>query len=31
MKEATGMLVLVGVVLLLGGYLLYALVHPEKF
>ena len=31
MKEATGMLVLAGVVLLLGGYLLYALVHPEKF
>ena len=31
MKEAPGMLVLAGVVLLLGGYLLYALVHPEKF
>jgi len=25
------MLVLAGVVLVLGGYLFYALVHPEKF
>ena len=30
-KEGISMLALGIVALLLGGYLLYALVHPEKF
>ena len=30
-RERVGMLVLGIIVLLLGGYLVYALVHPEKF
>lgn len=30
-KEEKNMVVLGVVVLLLGGYLVYALVHPEKF
>ncbi len=31
MKEGVFMIILGGIVLLMGVYLVYALVHPEKF
>ncbi len=31
MKEGVFMIILGGIVLLMGVYLIYALVHPEKF
>lgn len=30
-KEMIFMIILMGIVLIMGAYLIYALVHPEKF